>query len=389
MPEFIPALELSRAYYWEAVRPVMDEHFPSLPHSAALIGYGSDVLGFDTPVSRDHMWGPRLFLFLPSPGFDEVKHALLERLRYALPTRFRGYSTHFSQPDPRDGGVRVMVNIDQGPVDPLIFFHTLDDFWHSHLGISPSQEIDAAAWLTFPEQKLIELTAGQVYHDDLGIEAARNRFAYYPHQVWLYLLAAQWELIAQEEAFVGRTAQVGDELGSRIIAARVVNHLMRLCFLMEKRYAPYSKWFGTAFQQLRCAKDFSPALSAVLAAADYPERDSAIARAYTLAAEFHNALGITAPLETRTRTYSGWHSLRDGFTELPLDHPRNTRPHQVIFGGRFVEAISALITDPAVKALRPQVGSVSQWISPSALALDLIPFCRGLQDDLLEPQAGS
>jgi hypothetical protein len=36
------------------VRPVLDAHFPGLAHSAALIGDGSDVLGFDTPVSRDH-----------------------------------------------------------------------------------------------------------------------------------------------------------------------------------------------------------------------------------------------------------------------------------------------------------------------------------------------
>jgi len=58
---FIPGLELSRRFYWEAVRPVLDAEFPGLRHSAALIGTGSEVLGFDTPMSSDHHWGPRTF----------------------------------------------------------------------------------------------------------------------------------------------------------------------------------------------------------------------------------------------------------------------------------------------------------------------------------------
>ncbi len=69
MPEFIPGLQLSQAFYWEAVRPILDAHFPNLPHAAALLGYGSDVIGLDTPVSRDHGWGPRLILFLAPDDF--------------------------------------------------------------------------------------------------------------------------------------------------------------------------------------------------------------------------------------------------------------------------------------------------------------------------------
>src|SRR4051794_37224036 len=70
-PDFIPGLELSRRFYTEAVRPVLDAAIPALAHSAARIGSGSEVLGFDTPRSADHEWGPRLQLFL-SPA--DVTH---------------------------------------------------------------------------------------------------------------------------------------------------------------------------------------------------------------------------------------------------------------------------------------------------------------------------
>lgn len=77
-PSFIPGVELYHRFYWEAVRPVLDTEFPGLRHSAALIGPGSEVLGFDTPVWTDHHWGSRAMLFLEdgkrsSPMFDLLR----------------------------------------------------------------------------------------------------------------------------------------------------------------------------------------------------------------------------------------------------------------------------------------------------------------------------
>ena len=131
-----------------------------------------------------------------------------------------------------------------------------------------------ADWLTFPQQKLRTITGGAVYHSGLGeLDALRDRLRYYPRDVWLYLMAAGWTRISQEEAFIGRTGDVGDELGSRVIAARLIRDLMMLCFLIERVYAPYSKWFGTGFSKLACAPTLTPIFQRVLSAETWRERE--------------------------------------------------------------------------------------------------------------------
>ena len=107
-PTWLPGLQLNLFFYHEAVRPLLDAEFPGLPHSAALIGYGSDVLGFDTPMSTDHNWGPRLQLFLAPEDFASRRDAVDEALRTRLPATFRGYSVNFSEPDWSDGGTQWM-----------------------------------------------------------------------------------------------------------------------------------------------------------------------------------------------------------------------------------------------------------------------------------------
>ncbi len=169
MPEFISGLQLSQDFYHEAVAPILARRFAGLPHAAALLGYGSEVLGLDDAVSRDHMWGPRLRLFLPEEGFAERQAALHEALRAELPPVFRGYSVHFGAPNPADGGVRVPGEYAGGPVEHMVAIHTPRGFVEEELGFDPARAPEPADWVCFPEQNLLTLTAGAVFHDDLGL----------------------------------------------------------------------------------------------------------------------------------------------------------------------------------------------------------------------------
>lgn len=343
-PTFIPGLQLNARFYADLVRPLLDAHFPSLLHSAALMGYGSDVLGYDTVMSTDHNWGPRFQLFLAPSVYEQYHEAINQCLCQQLPPTFLGYSVNFSEPDLADGGVQRMDAAVQNHVRHLIEITTIPAFFQRYLARDPDAELTMADWLVLGEQKLLETTAGQVYHDGLGeLVALRAKFAYYPHDVWLYRLAAQWTRISQEEAFMGRCGDVGDELGSHIVAARLVRELMRLAFLLERKYAPYSKWFGTAFARLACGPTLTPILNRVLDTNPWQARQEPLCEAYVLLAEMHNALGVTEPVAPTITDYF-------------------SRPYKVIFAGRFADVTRQAITDEQVKAIAADIGGVDQLV---------------------------
>jgi Domain of unknown function (DUF4037) len=192
------------------------------------------------------------------------------------------------------------------PISHHVEIASLDDWLRGRLGFNPSEGVPLRARLSTPQQTLLELTAGAAFHDSVGeLAAAREALAWYPDQVWLWLLACQWRRIDQEEPFVGRTAEVGDDLGSRVVAARLVRDLMRLSFLLERRYAPYTKWLGSAFAQLESHAEIGAALVQVLAADDYEQREAALVTAVEALAARHNALGLTTQVDVTVRLFHG------------------------------------------------------------------------------------
>lgn len=344
MTTFIPGLDLNEQFYHQVIGPLLTNHFPNLRHSAALIGYGSDVLGYDTELSTDHNWGPRLQLFLNPADHSVYSDSVDQLMRRQLPHRFKGYGVNFSAPDAGDGGTQQMEESATGEVHHLLEIVTIPSYFQRYLGRDPYAPLAPLDWLTLGEQKLLEVTAGRVFHDGLEeVEPIRVKYAYYPHDVWLYRLAAQWTRIAQEEAFMGRCGDVGDELGSHIVAARLVREVMRLAFLLERKYAPYSKWFGTAFSRLDCGAQLTPLLNRVLDSNPWQARQEPLCAAYVFLGEMQNALAIAERVEPTITDYFN-------------------RPYKVIFAGRFGEAAKAAIEDEQVKALPSDLGAADQLV---------------------------
>src|SRR5258708_33240730 len=183
MPAFIQGLELCGLFYEEAVKPILGVEFPSLRYDAAWIGPGSEVLVFDTPKSTDHDWGPRLNLFLSEEDHLRYAEAIRGILRDRLPYTFRGYSTSYK----REGADRTLAPEykTEGPVNHRVDVVTTKGMiGENHLHIDPFKTFTAIDWLLTPEQHLLSVTAGRVYHDGLRqLSALRAKLAYYPRDV--------------------------------------------------------------------------------------------------------------------------------------------------------------------------------------------------------------
>jgi hypothetical protein len=338
---FIPGLDLSEAFYEEAVKPVIDKHFPDLTYSAARIGQGSDVLGYDTAQSMDHGWGPQLQIFLKDSDYSSLKEEIDEVLRQNLPYEIRGFPTNFGN---HDDGTTIMEMITGGPVNHGVKINTVSGFFIEYLGFNPTEDLRLIDWLVLPQQMLLSIANGRVFRDDLEkLEPIVAKLEYYPHDLWLYLLSNQWERIAQEEAFMGRCGQVGDELGSRIIATRLIRDMMRLCFLMERRYAPYIKWFGTAFSKLKSAKILTPLFIHIMDADTWQDRQEHLTKAYEHMANMHNDLDITDSLATKVSQF-------------------HNRPFMIIRADDFADTIYETIQDEEVKRLPKYLGGIDQYV---------------------------
>jgi hypothetical protein len=207
------------------------------------------------------------------------------------------------------------------------------------LGFDPAADPSPQDWLSLTGQAALEVVAGPVFADAAGeLTSARRALTWYPDDVWRYVLACDWIRLAQELPLMGRASDVGDGIGSRIIAARLVHIAMHLAFMLERRWPPYAKWLGTSFSQLACAREIGDALEGALAA-DAGARQLSLAAVLQHLLDRQNSLGLT---DTTQATIPFW--------DRPHIHPNPT----------IIDQLLEAITDPDVSALPRGRGSADQ-----------------------------
>ena len=196
-------------------------------------------------------------------------------------------------------------------------------------------------WLSLTGQSVLEVTAGPVFTDQTRtLAAVRTMLAWYPADVERYVLAAGWQRLCQLLPMVGRTAEAGDELGSRLLSASLAQDLLWLAFSLSRRWAPYAKWRGTVFRSLPVAARIGSLLDAATAHG-WREREDALAAACEVLLDNQRERGLPAPKSA----------------VIPFfDRPYRTVDQAVPQG------LLAGITDPDVARLPLIVGSIEQWV---------------------------
>lgn len=317
-------LDLAQALYTDVIQPAL-----TIPHAACLIGEGSEVLGFDTDRSTDHEWGPRLQVLVGEESIPSTRIVVEE----ALPSTFLGFSTSW-------------FSLAAGQVAHHVEVDTADGWLAQHLPTLPADP-DVADWLAAPQQHLLQLTAGEVFRDDLGVLTRRRQiYSWYPDDLWRWLMASQWHLIGNTEPLLGRTIESGDRRGSRLLAVRLCQLAMEMTYLQQRRYRPYPKWLGAGFARLPTARSLGPLLDAALEEVPSLRSDGPLQQALLLIAAGHNELEISEPVQPT-------------ITDFAVGVNNAIRPFPVLNTAAIIEATVNSITDSALARL-PRVGALDQ-----------------------------
>ena len=321
--------ELARQFHADVVAPLLTRAMPRLRYAAGRLGSGSDVLGLDDAMSHDHDWGCRLTLLVDEPDSDAVPHvnALLDR---ELPESYQGWPVRF--PVSWDPSLSHQVEV-----------ATVRGFAGSRLGVDPTGGLSVPEWLTLTGHSVLEVIAGPVFVDQTAeLADVRAALRWYPPDIERYLLAAGWQRLSDEMPMVGRTAERGDELGSRLLSARLAGDLIWLAFALSRRWAPYAKWRGSAFQGLAVAADLADPLAEAATAPDWCDRENGLADGCEVLLSAQRERGLPVPASTVTAF---------------MDRPYRTVDQAV------PQALLADVTDPEIARLPASIGAIDQWVS--------------------------
>lgn len=234
-------VQVSRAFFEEVVRPILERELPEIAAKAAcgVFGYGSECYGMDDEVSRDHHFGLRIDMLLPDEIHRDQAARVIETVGDRLPESFKGY-------DLREGHV---AGAGLAP-------ESLEAFLTRTIGIAHAPRTNVE-WLAMPEEDIVHVTNGEIWFDPSGrFSGIRETLSYYPEPVWLRRIS-HWcryfsgmGVYALNRALIRKNYQYAS-----ITFARSIKWAIELAFLLNKTYFPYDKWLDAFFRRLPALAD--------------------------------------------------------------------------------------------------------------------------------------
>lgn len=248
---YITGLELSEKYFEEYGKSIIENH-KDIEHllCAGLFGSGSECLGFDDEISRDHDFEPGFCLFIPDEDILDRRTAfLLEREYSKLPNEFMGFNRNRMSPV---GGSR------HGIIRTGEFFRKLIGKEDGNLDISD--------WLTLPQSSLCEATNGKIYFDNfMEVSNIRERLLSMPEDIRKKRLASNLLIMAQSGQYnYDRCIRHSEDEAAQYSVFEFVKSTLEVVFLLNRKYMPYYKWSFKALRSLPKLSDIEKKLSYIM-----------------------------------------------------------------------------------------------------------------------------
>ena len=230
--------EKNRRFYEMYVAELIHERFSEYEDRIAvgIAGEGSDCLGYDDAISRDHDFGTGVCLWLTDEDMVRFGQALSEAYNELVDSAERSYLTKRLRE--RRG---VM---------------TIHDFYSTILRIDCDTEgcrLTEDEWYRLDHSCLKTATNGEIFRDDLGAFTAFRKYLlnYYPDRVWRLRIAEQLhEYASSFQVNYARCMTRGDTVAAELCRAKGIQAAMELFFLLRREYPPYYKWTYRALSDL-------------------------------------------------------------------------------------------------------------------------------------------
>jgi hypothetical protein len=240
--DFLNGIEVARRFFAEWGLPFLQEHFAELvERTAAGLFRGSQVLGADDALSRDHGWGPMFLLLLTQEDYAAQGQAVAQAMIGAAPQEWLGYSYC--------GGLNPNIEVSSGDryLEHWLGFARPPAQWQQWLGGTASG---------VREYELYLIRHGHVFSDPLGeFSARRAALAQYPRLARLQRMSDElfnvWHF--GQYNFLNRLLIRQDPLALRMAQGHFIEAALRLCLLLEGDYTPYWKWLAFAFRKCSSA----------------------------------------------------------------------------------------------------------------------------------------
>jgi hypothetical protein len=229
-------LDLCRKFFELHGAPMISKEFYDFRYriAAGMVGEGSECLGFDDWISRDHDWGPGFCLWLNDIDFD----AIGKRLQSAydrLPQVFMGFIRKPGQLSNQKVGV-----------------FRISDFYKRFTGLTHAPKTNLQ-WIRQSDEYLCVCTSGEVFSDPLGrfSKIRQTLLDFYPEDVRMFKIACLCASCARSGQYnFMRCAKRRETFAATYALHDFCSDIMGTVFLLKRRFPPFFKWKHRAIKDL-------------------------------------------------------------------------------------------------------------------------------------------
>ena len=240
----------------------------------ALVGVGSECLGFDDEISEDHDFSSRCQLFLDDSDYKTYKSDLESSLKIFCKD-LESLTSNLKD-----------VNVEIMPISNFYKYYTLFEN-------GPKTESE---YRKVPMDLLCVATNGKVFLDNLGkFSEIRNRLLnFYPEDIRLKKIAFQLNKMAQSGQYnYSRMIKRGDTVAANIAQGEFVKHYLEFVHLLNKKYMPFYKWSYRSACSLEILGNFTQENLKKLSEASIYEKESIIEKICLTVVNTLNKLGLS------------------------------------------------------------------------------------------------